>query len=497
MKHSVPTHHESSGAFTLIELLVATVITLLLLFLIDQVFYNTVNAVGQGAALNDIIAASRSINEQLERDSQAMVGPHSGTEGMLPTETGGVLVILQREIPNAPYILPDGSEGTRSVRSDQLMFIRERRAPFTKDPHSRRNTFPICPSAESTFTSPDISEETAPYIRVWYGHVLRTDPDGTDPDDAPGSVDTVTANGALGQAGPNRLANNWVLGRQALFLGTTSSTIHVKGAWYNVGGATDMSGYSTPAAAIRYLFMGLTDYALFALDGDTTNGAMVGGIEPTSSPPTNTSRRLWSTFASPVGSSDSDQYTEYRNRAYDYTYGKKRLRVNPNPSGNTYDAWQIAQMHPYFMANVSDFIVEFAGDYFKTDGQDSPGDKKLDWIDGGNIRWLTHDGFKNEEHAPADATQPFTYPPPVGTLPYDTNPSALPHADAAFVFRHDDYKPGELNLWPYLIRIRYRVHDPRSKFRRYVGQYDTDNSVFIGEEESGMWFEKVIEVDRP
>lgn len=528
--------------FTLIELLVATSLTVLMLYIINLVFLNAVNAVGQGAALSDIITNSRALNEQLERDAAAMVGPHEGhlEAGLTPLETGGIMIILQRQIGDwdedgvlegdtndngvidldlgesqdpmnpegVPFYQIDGQISHRLVRSDQLVFIRKRKPSALFSPEARTDTFPIAPESETGFTSQNVRDEVAPYIKVWYGHVLRTDPDGTDPDDNPSAADNPLAAGALGRPGPNELATHWVLGRQALFLGDAGMGgsvpgIHVNGGWYNAGGAL-MTGYTEPAAAVKYLFMGTTDFAYYGLaDTDPnavhTYGAIVGGDPADWSSAVNGTKRLWS----PVATAGTFSNTTYRARAYtEYTYGRKRLRVNPNPAGSGFESWQVAQTHPYFMGNISDFIVEFAADYFKGVFDDNP-DGGVDAVDS-LFRWYTHTPFANQDITPLDTTlpprpdEPVTYTVPAtawAQAAYDNNPS-IPHADAAFVWRHDDDESGQKNSWPMMLRIRYRLHDTRGLLQSFVGQKQPDGNVYGGPQ-SGRWFEITIPVNRP
>ena len=46
----------------------------------------------------------------------------------------------------------------------------------------------------------------------------------------------------------------------------------------------------------------------------------------------------------------------------DYGYAWERLRVNPTPQPD-FDAWRIAQVHPYFVANVSDKTAELFAEH--------------------------------------------------------------------------------------------------------------------------------------
>ncbi|MCX8018585.1 MAG: polysulfide reductase NrfD, partial [Rhodocyclaceae bacterium] len=58
------------------------------------------------------------------------------------------------------------------------------------------------------------------------------------------------------------------------------------------------------------------------------------------------------------------------------------------------------------------------------------------------------------------------------------NPYYKPAGLAAFVWRHDDDGKNFNSKWPYLIRIRYRLHDPDGRLASGTGT-----------PESGRWFE--------
>ena len=325
-----------------------------------------------------------------------------------------------------------------------------------------------------------------------------------------------------GRSGPNRLGNQWILGRQALFLEDEDggSSIHINAGWYNAGGS-DMTGYSLPSSSLRYLHMGLTDIAYYGYFGEHDNGAMVG--DRISEDAEEADKRLWAVVGDVDGSLVEGAgiditYDEYITRALTYyTYAKKRLRANPTPQGPNLQSWQIAQMHPIFLPNVSDFIVEFAADRTK--------DTSFTWIPEGDIdfyqtpvassgnliKWYVHSPFANwpdyyytglHDDDDYDPNRPETFPmifPKEGASAVlesdpsyydDTDDDKYPHVDGAFVWRHDDDSDNAAeNLWPYLIRIRYRVHDPRGKFQEF--------NVSTGRAESGKWFEHVIAVKRP
>lgn len=407
----------ASPAFTIIELLVALTVTLLVLFLVSRLFFDTAGAVGQGAALSEIIASSRMVSEQLERDAEAMTPPAA------PGSTGGFLVIINQVISNVPVRTrtdPNALSTSRNIRSDQLVFIRD-----------AAGLPPLAPGATNAYAN-DVPED---YARVWYGHALKTNPDGSDP------------LGDLGTA-PNDIGTNWTLGRQALLLTNTGpanpSNIYVDGAFWN----SNVNG--TGLATTPQLYQGISDASSWGLDG-ASGFSVMEHLDP-----------------------DPDlSEGVYQIQAYRYTFspttneGGRRLRVNPIPgvaSGAatvSYESWRVGQTHGYLMSNVSDFVVEFAADADKNGAVDVDGNGHLQWYGLGNV--------------------------PVWGAAYTYNATDQNYggSEVRFVFRHD-----YADNWPYLIRVRYRLHDPLGKQEQWAGDSAT------GGPQSGMWFEQIIRVNR-
>jgi len=496
-------HH----GFTLVELLVAISITLLMLGLVNMIFFESSRLVGTGIATSKIVAASRSVNNQLDLDARYIQGPDALTNG-------GFLVILNQQVSAD---VRDGAGGTKSrnVRSDQLVFIRTNNSP----PNSPfEQLTPISPSSTSGYAA----DGTTPtgFVRIWYGHVHQTMPNGLDWRINSNTDDpSIPADSRLGDTGI--LASNWILGRQALFLITGATSIHANTA--DAGGLVD--GYGTPITS--------GGHPTNLYNADVAPGSFTPALPGSAGPGLQlymgiadiADQVLDNPAAPPNGVIQTIVGTGYPTAAYAYTFGTKRLRANPTPdydspdavapSEYSYASWQIAQMHPILMENASDFVVEFAGDYDGLPGIDTDGtnpssplpDNDTNGIpytySGGNIKWYSH--YFNDPSVPGpppggtyDSTRPAVYPPPPGgngfedglgglglyaQAPiYDTTAARPPLSDAALVFRHDDDGAGvNPSRWPYMIRIRYRLHDTNGRLR------DSDG-------ELGKWFEHVIKV---
>ncbi len=396
-------------AFTLTELLVVIFIMSLMILLIWQILNQTTSVVRQGTAISEIIASTRMIGDQLETDTEAMLGP-------LPTsDPPGVLVILNKIIPNVPMLsrktlgVEYDSLEVEDIRSDQLLFITD-----------ATHLSSITPAAPDTFgdtypnpnAPPARLRVSAQYVRLWYGHVRRLLPNGSD-------------TGDLGSNSPpnsiNRVGTNWILGRHALLLAGPNAG-DVRATDFLV--TSTIEGYGNG----NQLYHGYTDVSLAVLAD--INAYLAAAVND----------------------------TDYKDRAYAMTFAVERLRVNPGPQQvavvdskqktvNVFGPKRIAQMHGVFAVNVSHFVIDFAADI--------DGDSEIDIDADSNIRWY---GFDD--------------PPPDSYVPK----SIFPDADMGFVWRHDT------DNWPYLLRIRYRIHDAN-------GLRETDK-------ESGQWLEAIVAVNR-
>lgn len=492
-------------AFTLMELLVATTITLLLLVLANRLFFDTTQAVSRGIAVADSIDGSRAISERLARDFATMLGPMgSDTFAVPPDDTaGGVLIICNYMIPEVELAKPHGPDNVdeyrpsqssdaifRPVRSDQLVFIRAVNGEQS-----------LTPGTNDSFTAWD-DGGLAAVQKVVYCHAKRTNPDGTFPNEELG-------------AGADQRATDWILARQALFLGEEDPAYpgqlapsHPKRFAVGAHFFAEIAGRDSGEP--NALYMGTVDYAFFSFrNPNHLNGCLVGA--DTTNDPANL--RLAASL----------NRADYHDRAvFYYTYlppgtgiyaDKRRLHVNPAPQSWT--SWRVAQAHPFLMEHVSDFIVEFAADIHTGNEQtETPNPDGLIDIDrdvpargyvGGNIRWYGFwfndpdrnqrrfmDANGNIQIGEFNPDFPVVYEPPDSWGPYRA-------ADGTFVFRHDDKNgkgtsaniPGyhsslgsNTSNWPYLLRIRFRMHDKRGELKQ-------------GNQQHGMWFEQIVRVPRP
>ena len=430
--------------FTLIELMVAVGVTVILVIAVARIFAVATEAVGKGMGISEILGNSRIIGDQIARDFEEMVGPAEG----------GVMVIVNQTI-SAAVIADDVDSGfKKDCRSDQIMFIRR-----------RGNLEPLAPSSSTSYSN----SSTANYVKLWLGHLKRANSDGSEP------------SGSLGTA-PNQLAGSWMLGRNALFLQSdppTGGVAHADGGAYK----SVVSGYGgSYGSAPGNVYGGLIDVAEFGLVTESANGAMVGQNEDdagdtntgTDSASTTTGLKLYVKNAAGSGSFPSNTY---RDRVYDYIFVKQRLLANPFPDGNGYESWRIAQMHPILATGVSEIRIEFAGD-FNNDG-------KIDEVASGNgIQWYGKEDTAAGVKLPPESAGGFTgagQAPIIDKSPASNGASLLNDSnnDVVFIFRHGT---GPTD-WPYLIRIRFRLHDGRDRIADADGEF-------------GRWFEQIMAVNR-
>jgi hypothetical protein len=440
-------------AFTILELIVALAVTVLMIVMINALFQATSDGVSVGIALSDVIGAARAAGEQIERDGQAMIPPKPQGSG------GGLLVVICNKSEPMPFMERRFLK-TRRVRMDQVMWVREANINPTKP-----ELIATAPMNTTTYSPPSPQQlGSATYAKVWYGHVRKTKPDGGTPT-------------ALGQPGANRVANNLALGRHMLLMCTDSNAVSTFNRAATAAHDAAVSNMTHPALGSLQLFHGTTDVTSMPYTETATAAGVIG---------TQAGGSLL--YGSMPDASYAD--TAMKLMFYDSTTRGPMLWVNAVPAfnpANPYQVGEIAQRHALFLDNVSDFIVEVAAD-FENDpaldvgqGFDGVPDVFTAGVSQGETIWY---GLENN-----DASNSRAFPANwghVGTFP---KKETLAGSDVAFVFRHD--RP---QTWPYMIRIRYRVHDLRGELLgdRSPERELTDNTGT----NVGKWFEQIIHVRR-
>ena len=483
---------------TLIEMMVALAITTFVVLVVNQLFNGVIQTVGRGTQAGEILQRSRAFDEQIATETELIIsggrdasnpydwfGRMVGPAGREVGQPGGFLVVVQRLI-ETPITLEDQLQDRRHlVRSDQLMFIYDQTPLF--DQTGKKRLPPLAPTNSGSFGGDMGNSLNADYVRIWYGHAAQLNDQGIYAGDV----------GEYAVAGnPNAIAQDWVLGRHALFLTDSSTMLSAR----PIGAHT---GSILPAFITANVLYGPSGASMFnaCTDvADTTLNDIINGPGGLNAMP------------SPIG---------YQGIALSMAFASRPLWTTAKPVTPTtgqLSAWNLAPSHTYFMGGVSDFIVEFAGDLVTGTGYATPGvapnpDGELDRDDEGRIKWYS--AFPNPDWAPATAgpqfpDAPVSYPIPnggAGYLPRASNATLnaffgtrLDVGRAAFVWQHEPAgnirssdTDGDFRQWPWMLRIRYRLHDRRGQFE---GREITVNPA-TGETvpEAGAWFETIIPVN--
>jgi len=473
--------------FTLMEMMVSLLIAGIMTGLIYVIFNSVSEGVSRGIHVSTVIQNSRMVGDQLQRDMIRMVPP-----GDPNSESTGVLVVTQGVEQGVPMPEPRSADfelnTLEDIRRDQLAFIR-----YTADPSTATTIKPM--------TGDDVEDYThaarGDYARVWYGHVERPDP-----------VDT---------------GLNWILGRQALLLTAWDTNIDSNvPSWYvnepfydsQIPSGNEPAGAPNPTL----LQAGHTDVFMDV-------GAFGGSPGP---PPDRhpVQRGLEFLMAPSTGvlTPNSGNYSDYREQAHRLAFGllNNPLIVDPafstlnSNAENPLNPWHVNRTHAAFMENVSDVAVEFAADIDPADGDVDrvPSDISIAGITvpADSIKWYGHyynDPAEDERRLPGGGTGGFDPSLPVvfkvdpAYAPYDDGDPNPPQVEqtsggtvdmtaaaATFVWMNDETGSAFVD-WPYLLRVRYRLHDKVGRYRSSLPTGDGGS-----EPVNGRWFEQILPVRR-
>jgi hypothetical protein len=249
---------------------------------------------------------------------------------------------------------------------------------------------------------------------VTYGHAAKLD--GT-------TTYTPTSDSPGYQNYP---ATDWILMRQALLLNSTSGLP-------TTGNATNATG-ALPANNAN-LLQGKTDVASCSLLDLTTYLRALGTKPGAGTFATNAPNLTY-------GSSGSAPN-------YNYLWARRFPFASSGAPGlSDFSQNNVNQMHAYFAGQVSDFRVDFWA--MPTDNTGNPTSAAGKWY--------------SIDTTGSDAV----YPAPTNGQRYTPGPTAVANGGQMFVFEHGDVETlangtGSPSSWPYMIRVRYRVHDAAAK----------------------------------
>jgi hypothetical protein len=545
----------AKAGFTIIELITSVGLVVLITGLVGVIFNDTTQAVRRGADTSQIIAQSRTISDQLIKDTKNMLVYED--QRLRPGEPGAFMVLIQQVNTNVRF--PDDPENQRQfpdqwpaanaedIRTDQLVFFRK-----------AANLQPVTPGSSASYDS----QAQAGIARVWYGHLSRDD--GSSTPTEPGFA-------------PNQTIVDLLLGRQALLLvedsnqwpdgspglsAPAANTVYANGLPHTTSTSGANPIHDSPVIEVSSGTIGALDEALTdvlrinftdLMQNDTQAGAGAGvtnsygteisnGIDPNSKLPSSTYQDAAITWAYPLG---------------------ERLLADSfvpiSPGGGRYlETFDVAKTHPVFVPYVSDFQIDFAADIsddydYTTSGDpstktwvgigagtDNLPDGEPDTVgENGPVRWYNlanpnpdgpFDGTGQDGTGDNFAEQPISWGLPAAALMHSQNlatvgvsnyppfyssyaPTAGVGASAILVFAHtgdsdsvggetDPYtytstgannsaglEAGSAKWWPYMLRVRYRLHDRDATFN----EADPTTGVVT----SGRWFEQIIPIPRP
>ena len=279
-----PEHNRMRPGFTMIEMLVTLAITIVLMLFVGQIFSHVSDAARSGLAVSHVIESARIITGQISDDAGNMIGPADG----------GFLIIQAGASPASA--LDENDSGTHAYFADQLMWVR-----------LRGDLEPMVPATDNTYAN---SADAASHVRVYYGHALKANANGS-------------AGATFGAAGINEYASQWIMGRHAMFLADTPSGNRASAAGYAGTVSGTAGAYFTGFSGSQTVRFGVSDVA-----DQTLTEINAGTID-----------------ASTVGFG---------------TGTTNRLVVNPAPVSDDFNGWAVAQISPILATGVSDIIVEYA-----------------------------------------------------------------------------------------------------------------------------------------
>ncbi len=425
------------GGFTLVELMISIALVLILILGVNQVFKMSAQTVGAGQTLSDagrdIRAAQAVMNSDFRSwagDSPAMVincdssANSSSKWGFLTradelSDPDGNALTGNGGAPDAWPAIPSA----RSFRIDQVGF-------FAHGLFQRQTG-----NDPSTFVAPMSSSDAW----IWYGHANLINPAATNSYYTPGN-------------GPNKYGASLVLGRTVMLLRAPDSS----------GNIYDNS--STPITQA---------YIVGSNVSPITASAHVAPI-------------LAAAAAGDGMTAESSRYDLGGTTIYDF--GQRVTIATPNsalasmcfraqclpqvikplsPRG-------MAQSSPYFVGHVSQFIVEFAGDYARQKGDGTPNnaaggydpDGVLDFDWNGTSRQIHWYGLPRYSGGALQASPvrdfikvqaPFEVTLPTATAQADYRGVAPGSGGFSYVCA---FRKGSPNQMPMMVRILMKIDDP-------------------------------------
>lgn len=346
-------------AFTLTEVMISVALLLVIMIGVTEVFKTTSSVIGTSSAIADSIRGFRTVGSAMRNDFE---GPTNAGQGVVKTSEMPFLVIRNQEVKSYMDSADAAAGTTVNRRVDTLAF-------FAKGSFRRATGQP----ATGGGSAPEELQvnQTGEDAWVWYGHLaLPVDPTVTSMTwIAPGEGNGVSDNPY------NYYAKDWVLGRQAILLkprGSSPSSSELK-EFQNSSGDTyeyvnDYFDNSLPLTPLQYNSPLKYSGSYTVLDSTCDLGGVQNYpsiTEPLKSMHDRTAgyvpliTDLWK-YISTNGTTSGD--TSYRFHCNPFP--KRPLEDSPGA------AIKLSQASPQMLRGVSQYIVEFAGDFDTHTGVD-------------------------------------------------------------------------------------------------------------------------------
>ncbi|HZZ43440.1 MAG TPA: prepilin-type N-terminal cleavage/methylation domain-containing protein [Tepidisphaeraceae bacterium] len=423
----------SAAAFTLIELMISMALALLLLLGVNYVFRTTQQTVSTGMALSTALRSQNSVADVIRNDFQSVVSSdsmpalviHSNSVYAFQdandqhTDPDG-LVKTAKLNPNTGTdsdAVPTTSTNKRYHRVDTLSF-------FATGNFLRQTGQPA--SASPPLVESLVSDQSSKQAWIWYGHAALPDNTATNYY-GPGEPDSATTPAYISNPGTytGAYASNWILSRVAILLTEPDSItgqiydnnnnpqvfltadtnpptgVNVDPLWPLAYNARSTSNSTSPSFLGTDTTTNRIQDSAYDLSGTSINTFynIVAAASDTAPFPNvyTTALKLTSSTYTPFWWWGM-VYQPTTPTAYTFSASpltpSYRFSVNPTIP-KPFKPSDLAKTTPAFQAGVTQFIVEFAGDFVTQDNNpanttygdliaptssNSPGDGQIDYI---------------------------------------------------------------------------------------------------------------------
>lgn len=387
-------------AFTLTEVMISVALLLVIMIGVTQVFRTTANVMGTSAALADSIRGFRTVASAMRNDFE---GPSDAIgQGVVKTSEMPFLVIRNQEV-NSYLSATDQIEGEAALAGGVADTKTLRRvdtlAIFARGSFRRATGQP---AGQGDAPMELQVNQTSTDAWIWYGHLaLPADANATTNGDtwhAPGQGDK--------SSNPfNYFAKDWVLGRQAILLKPisssptsselnefrTSSGKYYQYVGYPKDGDPENNTFDSPYQLVPLQYNTTlkfeSDYKvidsicdLAAVPNYPAINQLIAGFSARVLDYSKVDSNWWQRISTNDGA-DPDA-------AGDNSY---RFRCNPFPSRPLEDtpgaAIKLSQTSPQMLRGVTQFIVEYAGDFDTHAGVDIEDSVSGESASPARIRW--------------------------------------------------------------------------------------------------------------